>query len=68
MIAIGDSVPSSVRGTPLDVDPSGVESRGRTQPGTSGTEIGVVTAVAAPAAPDLLAQILALDPGTGVAA
>ncbi|HEX3618201.1 MAG TPA: nucleoside hydrolase [Solirubrobacteraceae bacterium] len=63
MIAVGDSVPSSVRSTRLEVDPSGIESRGRTQPGASGTEIGVVTAVAAPAAPDLLRQILALDPG-----
>jgi purine nucleosidase len=65
MIAVGDSRPSTVRHTQLDVDPSGVESRGRTQPGTSGPEIGVVTAVAAPAAPELLAQILALDAGTG---
>jgi purine nucleosidase len=63
MIAVGDSLPATVRSTPLDVDPSAVESRGRTRPGTSGPEIGVVTAVAAPAAPALLQQILALDPG-----
>jgi purine nucleosidase len=61
MIAIGDSTPSSVRDTALAVDPSSVESRGRTQPGASGEQISVVTAVAAPAAPDLLRQILALD-------
>jgi purine nucleosidase len=62
MIAVGDSVPSTVRGTPLDVDPSGVESRGRTQPRGSGPEIDVVTAVATAADADLLEQILALDP------
>ena len=62
MIAVGDSVPVTVRSTPVAVDPSHADSRGRTQPTTTGPEVDVVTAVAAPAAPDLLAQILAMDP------
>jgi len=62
MIAVGDSVASVVRATALETDPSGLDSRGRTQPTASGPEIGVVTAVSAPAAPNLLRQILALDP------
>jgi purine nucleosidase len=61
MIALGDSIPSSVRPTALAVDPSAVESRGRTQPAATGGQISVVTAVSTPAAPDLLRHILALD-------
>jgi purine nucleosidase len=68
MIAVGDSVAAVVRGTAIETDPSGLESRGRTQPAASGPEVGVVTAVAAPAAPDLMQQILALDPGAEVPA
>jgi purine nucleosidase len=66
MIAIGDSIPSGVRPTPLAVDPSAVESRGRTQPAATGEQISVVTAVSAPAAPELMRHILALDPAGAV--
>lgn len=62
MLAVGDSVASVVRTTALETAPSGVESRGRTQPTASGPEVAVVTAVATPAAPELLSRILALDP------
>lgn len=62
MIAVGDSIPASVRRTALSVDSSAVDARGRTQPASSGEPIDVVTAVSAPAGPELLRQILELDP------
>lgn len=62
MIAVGDSTPATVRRTALNVDPSDVASRGRTAPTELGQQLDVVTAVSAPAAPDLMEQILALDP------
>jgi purine nucleosidase len=68
MIAVGDSVPSTVRPTPLAVDPSAMESRGQTQPAATGEQISVVTAVSTPAAPDLLRHILAFDPAGDVPA
>jgi purine nucleosidase len=68
MIAVGDSIPASLRPTPLAVDPSAVEARGRTQPATTGEQISVVTAVSTPAAPDLLRHILAFDPALGAPA
>lgn len=61
MIAVGDSVPASIHRTALAVDPSADESRGRTTPAETGEPVDVVRAVSTPAAPDLLAQILALD-------
>lgn len=67
MIAVGDSAPASTGRTPLTVDPSTADSRGRTRPGATGQHVEVVTGVAAPAAPDLLRQILELDPETEVA-
>lgn len=65
MVAVGDSDSATVRTTALEVDLSGSESRGRTQPGASGAGIDVVTAVSIPAAPDLLRHILELDPAPG---
>ncbi len=62
MIAVGDSRPTGLRRTPLTVDPSPLDSRGWTRPGGNGAAVDVVSAVAAPAAPVLLNQILALDP------
>jgi purine nucleosidase len=62
MIAVGDSLPATVRRTALAVDPSGVAARGRTAPVELGVPVDVVTAVSAPAAADLLQQILSLDP------
>lgn len=64
MIAVGDSLAASIRRTPLSVDPSTVDARGRTRPSATGELLDVVTGVAAPAAPDLLRQILELDPET----
>ena len=68
MLAVGDSTPSTVRRTALTVDPSELESRGRTVPSERGQEVDVVTAVSAPAAPDLMQQILSLDPAAEVPA
>jgi purine nucleosidase len=62
MITVGDSVPATVRRTALTVDPSGIDARGRTAPAAAGQQIDVVTAVSRPAGPDLLRQILAVDP------
>ena len=62
MIAVGDSIPAEVSRTALVVDPSDVDARGRTAAAEIGHEIDVVTAVSAPAAPDLMRQILSLDP------
>jgi purine nucleosidase len=62
MITVGDSVPATVRRTALTVDPSGVDARGRTAPSAVGEPIDVVTEVSGPAGPDLLRQILAVDP------
>jgi purine nucleosidase len=61
MIAVGDSIPATVRRTTITVDSSSLESRGRTLP-SDGERIDVVTAVSGPAAPDLVRQILELDP------
>ena len=61
MIAVGDSIPATVRRTTITVDPSDLESRGRTQP-NEGELIEVVTAVSGPAALDLVRQILELEP------
>ncbi|HWD70867.1 MAG TPA: nucleoside hydrolase [Solirubrobacteraceae bacterium] len=62
MIAVGDSTPATVRNTALAVDPSDVDSRGRTTPATTGPQVDVITAVTTPAARDLLQQILSLEP------
>ena len=60
MIAVGDSVPSTIRRTALSVEPSDVEARGRTAPSEAGAQVDVVAAVSVPAAPDLMRQILSL--------
>ncbi len=62
MIAVGDSTPSEVRRTALEVDPSHLQTRGRTRAREEGAAAEVITAVSAPAAPALLEQILALTP------
>jgi purine nucleosidase len=62
MITVGDSLPATVRRTALTVDPSDIEARGRTAPAAEGAPIDVVIEVSGPAAPDLLRQILTVDP------
>ncbi|MFF2052936.1 nucleoside hydrolase [Leifsonia sp. NPDC058194] len=64
MIVTGDSVPSEVRVTGLDVDTSREATRGRTSPdGARPANIDVVTAVDGDPASVLLAQLLAYRPG-----